>query len=117
MRPRSALIGLWSSPSGPQSWNSSTFSRKIIRGRVAWAHWITTQARLRIFRFTGLPPLALLKCRQSGEAQRMPTGCPPVASTGSTSNTSVMKCLVFGWLARWIAIAVGLWLIAMSGCR
>ena len=31
-----------------------------------------------------------LKWRQSGEAHKMPTGCPPVASSGSTSNTSLM---------------------------
>ncbi|MCY1187890.1 hypothetical protein D9M73_289280 [compost metagenome] len=90
VRPASALIGLPLSSSGPQSWNSSTFSRKNRRGLVACTQRTTTHANERTRRLRGAAPLALLKWRQSGDAQRMPTGCPPVASSGSTSNTSVM---------------------------
>ncbi|MOA14192.1 hypothetical protein D3C78_1342780 [compost metagenome] len=90
VRPSSALIGRPSLSSGPHFWNSSTFSRKNMRGRVACTQRTTTQASERTRLLRGAPPLALLKWRQSGDAQRMPTGCPLVAASGSTSNTSVM---------------------------
>lgn len=35
---------------------------------------------------------------QSGEAQRSPTGRPSVTVRGQTSNTSLTRCLVCGWL-------------------
>lgn len=41
-----------------------------------------------IFLLFGLPPFAFEKCLQSGESHIRSTGCPPVASIGSTSHTS-----------------------------
>ena len=72
---------------GPQVWNSSTFSRMMTLGRTVPAHRSTIQASPRMFLSTGFPPLALLKCLQSGENQASPTGRPRQTSTGSTSQT------------------------------
>ena len=54
----------------------------MMRGATSRAQVTTTQARSRIRFSTGFPPLALLKCLQSGENQASPTGRPPVASLG-----------------------------------
>lgn len=102
-----ALIGLPSSSSGPQPANSATFPRRMTRGRSAAAQRTTTQASERIFCFFGLPLLATEKSVQSGEAQRSPTGRPPVASSGFTSQMSAVRWSVPGWFALWAASAIG----------
>jgi hypothetical protein len=61
-----------------------------MRGCASAAHRQTTQARLRMFLLTGLPPLAREKCLQSGEAQSRPTGRPPVTMRGAAFQTSSM---------------------------
>ncbi len=73
--------------SGPQSANSSTFSRHMILGCALAAHLSTIHARPRTFFSTGFPPLALLWWRQSGLNHARPTGRPCVAVAGSTSHT------------------------------
>src|ERR1700683_4755323 len=72
---------------GPQVSNSRTFSSMITRGLTLAAQRITTQARPRIFFSTGLPPLALEKCLQSGLNHASPTLRPRVTSHGSTVQT------------------------------
>ena len=59
----------WLSISGPQVWNSSTFSNTMTSGLAMPAHFSTIHARPRIFFSTGFPPFALEKCLQSGENQ------------------------------------------------
>lgn len=68
--------------------NSSTFSSIITLGLTSPAHLQATQARPRMNLSFGFPPLALLKCLQSGENHASPTGCPSQAFTGSTCQTS-----------------------------
>jgi hypothetical protein len=48
--------------------------------------------------FTGVPPLALLKCLQSGDSQTSATGWLFVTLIGSTSHTLSHRCFVCGWL-------------------
>lgn len=89
----------------------------MIRGRTARAQRMTTQASPRISFERGAVPLALEKWVQSGLNHARPTGREPHASRGSTSRMFSQKCLVPGWLAACIAMASGLWLIAMSTGR
>ncbi|MCY1234445.1 hypothetical protein D9M72_470280 [compost metagenome] len=64
------------SMSGPHSFHSSTFSMMMTSGFARSAQSTITHARSRMFRSTGLPPLALEKCLQSGENQARPTCFP-----------------------------------------
>ena len=59
----------------------------ILMHKTNHPHTVHYQASPRIRLSTGFPPFALLKCLQSGEAHKRPTGLPPVISRGSTSHT------------------------------
>src|SRR5690606_25847674 len=65
----------------------------------------------------GLPPLAREWCVQSGDAHSRSTRRPRVATRGSTSKRSAVRCRVRGWLASCTASAVAEWLIARSTFR
>ncbi|MPM35521.1 hypothetical protein SDC9_82114 [bioreactor metagenome] len=72
---------------GPHVLNSSTFSSIITLGFTVAAHRTATHAKPLMFFSTGLPPLALLKCLQSGLNQQSATGLPPVTVNGFISQT------------------------------
>ena len=82
--------------SGPQSANSRTFSRQMIRGLTCSAHLQTIQASDLIDFSTGFPPFAREKCLQSGLAHRRPTGFPRVSLRRSVRQTSSSAWLVAG---------------------
>ena len=86
----------------------------MTRGLTVAAQRITTQHSPRIFFSTGLPPLALEKCLQSGENHASPTGRPAATARGSASQTSWQRCRVAGWFALCMATALASWLMAMS---
>ena len=103
--------------SGPHVLNSSTFSSMMTLGLHLAAQRSVTQARPRIFFSTGLPPLALEKCLQSGGSHTRPTGRLLVTLIGSTSHTLSHRCVVCGWFAACMASASGSWLMAISTGR
>ena len=74
-------------------------------------------ARPRIFLLTGVLPLALEKCLQSGENQASSTLPGGRCLRGSTSHTSTWKWSVVGWLSAWTLTAWAQWLMATSGER
>ena len=84
--------GFPSSFRGHQVWNSSTFSTIMTSGFARCAQSTTTHARSRICFWTGLPPLALEKCLQSGENHPRPTSLPSITSRGSTCQIFSDKC-------------------------
>src|SRR6185312_4334324 len=115
-----ALSRLAISGHQPRIWR--TFSRLMMRGARPWRASVpatlgTTQLRERVARSRGWPPLAWLKCVQSGLAWNQPTGRPATSRRMSTAHTSASMCRVNGWLAACMPSASASWFTATSGSR
>lgn len=98
--------------SGPHCKICFTCSRLMPRGFCLPAHFSPIHDRLRISRLRGWPLAAWLWCVQSGLMWNQPSARPWHSSSGSPSNTSVVKCRAAGWLAVCMLMAAGLWFLA-----